>query len=46
MPVSYGDDDITVIGKGKLTVNANFNNGIGTKDELRIVSGTIAVYAD
>ena len=41
----YGDDDITVIGKGKLTVNANFNNGIGTKDELRIVSGTIVVYA-
>ena len=41
----YGDDDITVIGKGKLTVNAEFNNGIGTKDELRIVSGTIIVNA-
>lgn len=41
----YGDDDITVIGTGKLTVNANFNNGIGSKDELRIGAGTIVVHA-
>lgn len=41
----YGDDNITIIGTGKLTVNSNFNNGIGTKDELRIASGTIVVHA-
>lgn len=41
----YGDDNLTITGKGKLMVNANFNNGIGTKDELRIASGDIVVYA-
>ena len=41
----YGDDNLTVSGTGALTVNGNFNNGIGTKDELKIVSGTITVNA-
>lgn len=41
----YGDDNISITGTGKLTVNANFNNGIGTKDELRISSGTVIVKA-
>lgn len=41
----YGDDNVTIVGTGKLTVNANFNNGIGTKDELRIASASIVVHA-
>lgn len=41
----YGDDNLTFTGRGKLTINANFNNGIGTKDELRISSGTFVIYA-
>jgi hypothetical protein len=38
-------DDLTINGTGSLTVNAGFNNGIGTKDDLVIESGTIAVNA-
>ncbi len=38
-------DDLTINGTGSLTVNAVFNNGIGTKDDLLIVSGTIAINA-
>lgn len=41
----YGDDNISITGTGKLTVNANFNNGIGSKDELKISSATITVNA-
>lgn len=41
----YGDDNLTILGTGKLTVNANFNNGIGTKDELRIGSASLVVHA-
>lgn len=41
----YGDDNISITGAGRLTVNANFNNGIGTKDELRISSASITVHA-
>lgn len=41
----YGDDNISLVGAGELEVQANFNNGIGTKDELRIISGTITVRA-
>lgn len=38
-------DDLTINGTGSLTVNAGFNNGIGTKDDLLIVSGNITVNA-
>jgi hypothetical protein len=38
-------DDLTINGKGSLTVNAGFNNGIGTKDDLVIISGNITVTA-
>ncbi len=38
-------DDLTINGTGALTVNAGFNNGIGSKDDLLIVSGSIMVNA-
>lgn len=41
----YADDNLTISGTGALNINANFNNGIGSKDELRIVGGKITVDA-
>ncbi len=41
----YSSDDLTIKGDGTLTVNANYNNGIGCKNDLRIKSGTITVSA-
>lgn len=41
----FSKDDLTINGNGSLTVNAGFNNGIGTKDHLLIVSGNITVTA-
>ena len=38
-------DDLTINGSGELTVNAQFNNGIGCKNDLKIVSGVITVNA-
>ena len=38
-------DDLTINGNGSLTVNAGFKNGIGSKDDLLIVSGDITVTA-
>ncbi len=38
-------DDLTINGSGELTVNAQFNNGIGCKNDLKIVSGVITVSA-
>jgi len=37
--------DLTINGTGTLTVNAGFNNGIGTKDDLVIVSGNFKIDA-
>ncbi len=37
----YGSDDLTFRGQGTLTVNGNFNNGIGCKNDIVIESGTI-----
>lgn len=39
----YSKDDLTVNGTGKLSVTALNNDGITSKDDLKIVSGTIAV---
>ena len=39
----YSKDDLTINGSGKLTVNANQNNGIGSKDDIRIINGNITV---
>ena len=41
----FSKDDMTIIGTGKLTVNANYNNGIASKDDLKIQSGNIVVNA-
>lgn len=41
----YSRDDLTINGKGELVVNANVNNGIGTSNDLKIVSGTVTVTA-
>lgn len=39
----FAKDNLTIRGNGALTVNGNFNNGIGTKDDLLIESGTLTV---
>ncbi|MBK6647590.1 MAG: carbohydrate-binding domain-containing protein [Anaerolineales bacterium] len=41
----FSKDDLVINGNGSLTVNANYNNGIASKDYLRIVSGNITVNA-
>lgn len=41
----FSQDDLTINGAGALTVNANYHNGVATKDDLKIVSGTITVNA-
>lgn len=41
----FSKADLTINGSGSLTVNANYNNGIVSKDDLKIVSGTITVTA-
>ncbi len=41
----FSKDDLTINGNGALLVNAGFNNGIGSKDDLLIESGEITVNA-
>lgn len=41
----YSSDDMTINGSGSLSVQGNFNNGIGCKNDLRIVNGTITIKA-
>ncbi len=41
----FSDDDLTISGNGSLTVTANYNDGIASKDSLTIVSGTYNVTA-
>lgn len=41
----FSKADLKISGGGSLTVNANFNNGIASKDSLKIKSGTITVTA-
>lgn len=41
----FSKDDLTIKGKGSLTVNANYNNGIQSKDDLDILGGGITVNA-
>lgn len=41
----FSKADLTINGTGALAVNAAYNNGIGTKDDLIIVSGSITVNA-
>ncbi|MFA5328938.1 MAG: carbohydrate-binding domain-containing protein [Prolixibacteraceae bacterium] len=39
----FSKSDLTIFGDGSLTVSANFNDGITSKDGLIVKSGTIAV---
>ncbi len=41
----FSKDDLVIAGTGKLTVNGNFNNGIASKDDLKITGGDISVTA-
>jgi hypothetical protein len=41
----FSHDDLTINGGGSLTVNANYNNGMTSKDDLKITGGTITVNA-
>ncbi len=41
----YSKDDLTINGGGSLTVTGNWNNGIQSKDDLKIISGSIRVTA-
>ena len=41
----YSKDDLVIEGAGTLTVNANYNNGITSKDTLEVYDGTIIVNA-
>lgn len=41
----FSKDDLTVDGSGSLTVVGHCNNGIGTKNDLKILSGTISISA-
>ena len=41
----FSHDDLTINGGGSLTVNASYNNGIASKDDLKITGGNITVNA-
>lgn len=41
----FSKDDLSITGSGALTVNANYNNGIASKDDLVITDGIITVTA-
>jgi hypothetical protein len=41
----FSESDLTINGDGALNVTANYNNGIASKDDLKIVSGEITVQA-
>jgi len=41
----FSKDDLTINGNGSLTVNANYNNGIASKDDLKIAGGNITITA-
>lgn len=43
--VIFSHDDLTINGAGQLIVNANYNNGITSKDDLKITGGAITVNA-
>jgi hypothetical protein len=41
----FAHNDLSITGKGALTVNGRYRNGIASKDKLVITGGTIAVTA-
>ncbi|XEC96095.1 carbohydrate-binding domain-containing protein [Paenibacillus tarimensis] len=41
----FSNGDLTINGTGKLTVLGNYNNGITSKDDLKITGGTIDIQS-
>lgn len=41
----FSKDDLVINGNGSLTVNAHYNNGIASKDTLKITAGALTVNA-
>ena len=41
----FSKDDLTINGTGKLVVKGNYNNGITSKDKLKITGGTVDIKA-
>lgn len=41
----FSQDDLTINGTGKLTITANYKDGITSKDDLKIVDGTLSITA-
>ncbi|WP_101698116.1 carbohydrate-binding domain-containing protein [Clostridium minihomine] len=41
----FSQDDLVINGTGKLTVTGNYNNGIGSQDDLKVVNGTLQITA-
>ncbi|MDR6552431.1 carbohydrate-binding domain-containing protein [Paenibacillus qinlingensis] len=41
----FSKDDLTINGSGKLVVKGNYNNGITSKDKLKITGGILDVHA-
>ncbi|SDX54543.1 carbohydrate-binding domain-containing protein [Paenibacillus sp. CF384] len=41
----FSKDDLTINGSGKLVVEGHYNNGITSKDKLKITGGTLAIHA-
>ncbi|WP_186579560.1 carbohydrate-binding domain-containing protein [Aquibacillus kalidii] len=41
----FSKADLTINGTGKLTVNGNYNNGIASKDELKVTGGNLIINA-
>lgn len=40
----FSHDDLTINGTGKLIVQGNYNNGITSKDKLKIMGGTLEIH--
>jgi hypothetical protein len=41
----FSKDSLTINGKGTVTVRGNYNNGITSKDDLKITGGNIVIYS-
>jgi len=41
----FSQDDLTINGTGNLTVRGNYNDGITSKDDLKITGGNIKIYS-
>lgn len=41
----FSQDDLTINGTGKLIITANYKDGITSKDDLKIVDGTLSITA-